>query len=339
MAAILEDSAPVWVAPMAGGPSRPELVIAAAQTGHMAQLAGGYKTPEKLADEIAAVRAAGVELFGVNLFVPNVHEVDPDAYDAYARALAADAEHVGATLDAPITEDDDAWAAKLALLVEDPVPVVSFTFGLPDEADIAALRRAGSITIQTVTSAYEAARAEAAGVDLLVVQGPDAGGHSGVWAAGQLPGSEPLEALIADVRGATGMPIVAAGGVSSRAGVESALEAGASAVAVGTVVLRSPESGASVAHRAALADPRFTDTALTRAFTGRPARALRNDFLDAHDAGAPVGYPAIHHLTKGLRAAATAQGDLERIHLWAGTGWRDATERPVAEILADLLPR
>lgn len=325
---------PVLVAPMAGGPSTPGLVVAAARAGAFAQLAGGYLTAEALRAQIDEVRAAGVEAFGVNLFVPNPHPIAADDYEAYARRIRPDA---GGALP-PLHEDDDAWAAKLALVVEARVPVVSCTFGLPDAAALAALAAAGIAVLQTVTSVGEARAAEAAGVDGLVVQGWAAGGHSGVWAQGALPAEVPLDALVAGVRAATRLPIVAAGGVVRSEQVRALLASGADAVAIGTAALRALEAGTGATHRAALADPAFEGTALTRAFTGRPARALVNAFLERHDAHAPAGYPAIHHLTRPMRSAAAAAGDTSRLHLWAGEGWREAREAPVAEILADLAP-
>lgn len=335
----LRRGAPVHVAPMAGGPSRPELVVAAARAGHLAQLAAGYKTAVGMAAEVERVRAAGADLFGVNLFVPNPHRISREDYDAYAESLRPTADRLGLTEPWPEPrEDDDDWDAKVAALLERPVPVVSFTFGLPDPAVVAALRAAGSVTLQTVTDPDEARRAEAAGVDALVVQGAGAGGHSGVWEAGRLPEDRPLPDLVRLVRAATGLPLVAAGGVATRDDVRAALGAGAGAVAVGTAVLRATESGASPVHQEALADPAFDGTRLTRAFTGRPARALVNRFVRDHDAGAPSGYPALHHLTRPLRSAATAAGDPSAVHLWAGRGWRSARRAPVAEILAGLVP-
>ncbi|MEV0461230.1 nitronate monooxygenase, partial [Catellatospora methionotrophica] len=115
--------------------------------------------------------------------------------------------------------------------------------------------------------------------------------------------------------------------------------AGADAVSVGTVLLRSDEAGTSAVHRAALTDPARTGTVITHAFTGRPARALRNGFIDEHGEHAPYGYPAVHHLTTGLRRAAAAAGDAERVHLWAGTGYRRAATGPAAAIVTGLAAR
>jgi nitronate monooxygenase len=334
----LDRCAPVWVAPMAGGPSGPVLVIAAASAGCFAQLAGGYKSAAAMAAEVRQVRESGVDLFGVNLFVPNVHPIADDAYAEYASSLAPDAQRVHYSDPWPARrEDDDDWLDKIAALLGDPVPLVSFTFGLPDPGIIAELRAAGTITAQTVTSPEEARLAEQAGVDLVVVQGFAAGGHSGIWAADRLPEDIPLPELVRRVRAAVNVPTVAAGGIASRSDVEAALVAGASAVAVGTVVLRAHESGASALHKEALASAEYAQTAFTRAFTGRPARALVNRLVRDHPE-APSGYPAIHHLTRPLRAAATAAADASALNLWAGRGWRAARPAPLADILHGLTP-
>ena len=183
---------PVLAAPMAGGPTTPRLVAAAAAAGSLGFLAGGYKTPEALAGEIAAVRRDGVS-FGVNLFAPNPVPVDPAAFRGYARAIDREAEAYGIDLrEAAIVEDDDRWRDKIDLLLADPVPIVSFTFGLPEAAVIAALRDAGTLVIQPVTSPAEARLAAAAGVDALAVQAAAAGGHSGTLTPATIPAPVPL---------------------------------------------------------------------------------------------------------------------------------------------------
>ncbi len=322
----------VHVAPMAGGPSTPALVTAAARAGSFAQLAAGYRTPDSVAAEIAAVRAAGTTAFGVNLFVPNPVPIDDAEYDRYRALLAHEP---GATAVAK-REDDDAWHEKVALLLDDPVLVVSFTFGLPDVTTVQAFRRRGTVTVQSVTDPDEARAAEDLGVDALVVQGIAAGGHSAVLDPARALTDRPLPDLVRAVVAATALPVVAAGGIGTRDDVVAALAAGASATAVGTFVLRTDEAGTTDTHRSALGDRAFRETALTRAFTGRPARALVNDFVRAHT-DAPPGYPALHHLTKPIRSAAAATNDPQRLHLWAGRAWRDAPTGPVADALATLL--
>ena len=326
---------PVLAAPMAGGPTTPGLVTAAAESGSLGFLAAGYKTPDLLAAQVAEVRGR-TGTFGVNLFVPGPLPVDRAEFARYTAALAPEAERYGVRLDPGPTEDDDAWAAKVDLLLADPVPVVSFTFALPAAEVFQAFRRAGTLTVQTVTAADEARAAAAAGADLLAVQAVVAGGHSATWTPARALDAVPLPDLVAMVRAATNVPVIAAGGVSTPAEVAAALGAGAVAVMAGTALLRSDESGASAVHQAALADLDRGDPVLTRAFSGRPARGLPNRFITEFDAIAPLGYPAVHHLTSPLRQAATAAGDPELVNLWAGAGYRRARSGPAAGILKEL---
>jgi NAD(P)H-dependent flavin oxidoreductase YrpB (nitropropane dioxygenase family) len=321
---------------MAGGPSTPELVVAAGRAGSLGFLAGGYKTPDALAGQISAVRAAGAA-FGVNLFAPNPVPVDRAEFRRYATALGPVAGAYGIDLaDAEPVEDDDHWAEKIALLLADPVPVVSFTFGIPDPVVVTALQGKGTLVVQSVTSAEEARLAADAGVDALVVQAAAAGGHSATLTPDRIPQDRPLTALLAEVRSAVSLPLIAAGGLATPANVGAAIGAGAAAAMVGTVLLCTPESGASAPYKAALADPARTETVLTRAFSGRPARALRNAFTDRFTDIAPAGYPALHHLTSPLRKAAAASGDPDGINIWAGTGFRHATTDPAGEVLTHL---
>lgn len=331
---MLDTGAAVFAAPMAGGPSTPALVVNAWRAGHFAQLAAGYKTVEAMMREVVQVREAGVGAFGVNLFVPSLVPISDTDYRAYAERLRSIADELDEVLPDK-REDDDLWNEKVDALVADPVPVVSFTFGLPDAEVIRRLRDAGSFTLQTVTSETEARAAQEAGLDGLAVQGFAAGGHSGIWNGTLRPPNVPLPELVRSVRAVTALPLVAAGGVSTPQHVRGVLEAGADAAVVGTAILLAEEAGTSAAHRKALAAPAFTETVLTRAFTGRPARALANDFTREF-ADAPAGYPALHHLTRGIRSASAAEGDLSRVHLWAGQGWRDIETRPVADLLAAL---
>ena len=326
----------VLAAPMAGGPGTPALVIAAGGAGSMGFLAAGYKTPQALADEIASVAEAAVP-FGVNLFVPNPLPVDRDEFRHYAVKIDAEAGRYGVGVDGvtPI-EDDDHWHDKIDVLRAHPVPVVSFTFGIPGPDIVAALRATGALLVQTVTTVEEAKAAAGAGVDALVLQAASAGGHSGTFTPRRPLADTPITDLIAAASHAVDLPIIAGGGLATAVDVAAAIQAGADAVSVGTVLLRSTEAGTSATQRAALADPGRIGTVLTRAFSGRPARALRNEFTDRYTDVAPYGYPAVHHLTSAMRRAAAAAGDPERVHLWAGTGYRYATAEPVGTILERL---
>jgi nitronate monooxygenase len=337
----LGASIPLVAAPMAGGPSTPALVLAASEAGGLGFLAGGYKKPDQLAAQIAEVRAGmsrfGVNLFGVNLFAPNPVPIDRDAFTEYAQALRELAATYGIDLkDVEALEDDDDWEDKVDMLANDPVPVVSFTFGLPPAEAVRRLQNAGSLVLQTVTNPSEAQQAAALGVDGLVVQSHKAGGHSGTLTPETPVAEIPMGELLDRVRSKSDLPLWAAGGISTPDGVREALAAGAEAAVAGSVLLRTPESGASGVYKEALADGARTETLLTTAFSGRPARALRNRFIERFHPLAPAGYPALHHLTSPIRKAAAAAGDPEAINIWAGTGYRDATEEPAADILRRL---
>src|SRR5579862_4899905 len=303
---------PVVVAPMAGGPSTTELVIAAARARALGFLAAGYKTPEAMTAEIAAVRAATGEPFGVNVFVPGAPSAEPAALNRYLDSLSAD----GTVGDA--SWDDDHFDAKMAALLAGPPPVVSFTFGCPPAEVVAALQRAGAAVIITVTSPDEAVAAASAGADAVCSQGFEAGAHRGTFGNDDAPGRDlGLLSLIGAVAAVTGLPQIAAGGIMGRRQLNAVLAAGALAAQCGTAFLRCAESGAHPLHKAALADPRYTATTLTRAFSGRPARALVNRFILDH-AGAPAAYPEINNATRPLRAVAAARSDPEAMSLWAG---------------------
>lgn len=336
LAAALGCSVPLVAAPMAGGASTTALVAAAARGGGFGFVPAGYLTAPALAERIAAARAEGIR-FGVNVFAPNPLPVDPGDFRRYARLIQAEADVYGLELagEAPV-EDDDAFAEKIDLLTADPVPVVSFTFGIPRPAVIAALRRAGTYVVQTVTNPAEARAAAEAGVDALAVQAKAAGAHSGTLSPREPLPDVPVGELIGRVRGAVGLPLIAAGGIATPEDVAAVLHAGAGAAMVGTVLLLTDESGATATHKAALADPDDRGTVVTHAFTGRPARGLRNRFTDRYADQAPYGYPALHFLTTALRKKAAAAGDPEAVHLWAGTGYRHARAEPAGQTFARL---
>jgi nitronate monooxygenase len=326
---------PIIVAPMAGGPSTPELAAAGTNAGGLGFVPAGYLTADVFAERLAAARRLTTGPVGANLFVPQPSAATPAAIEGYAAALAAEAEHYGVQLGDP-RFDDDAWAAKLDVLLDLRPELVSFTFGLPSVDECRRLRGAGITTVGTVTTLAEAQTAAALGIDALVAQGPAAGGHRGTFDPAARPATEPLDQLLAAVTAAVDIPVIAAGGLMTADDIQRVLQAGAVAAQLGTAFLLADEAGSSPVHRAALKDPQFTETAVTRAFSGRYARGLRNRFIDEHEAEAPFGYPEVHYLTSPLRAASVRAGDPHAVNVWAGTGFRAATAAPVAEIMRTL---
>lgn len=324
-----ELTQPVVQAPMAGGVSTPALAAAVSGAGGLGFLAAGYLSAEAVREQIRATRALTGEPFGVNIFVPDTSTVDGQALAAYRERLTAEARRYGVVLDDP-ADDDDGWAGKLAVVLEERVPVVGFTFGCPDPTVVTELREAGCAVVVTVTSEGEALTAVAAGADALCVQGAEAGAHRGTFNNTDPIDDTALLPLLRKVSAAVTAPLIAAGGLSSGRDVAAVLVAGARAAQLGTMFLPCPEAGTNALHRAALAGAR--PTAVTRAFTGRPARGLVNRFLVEHSAAAPAAYPHVHHMTKGLRRA----GDPEAMSLWAGQAHEFAREIPAADLVREL---
>ncbi len=287
---------PIVAAPMAGGPTTVALAQAVSGVGGFPFLAGGYKSVEALATEIAVLRASGGD-FGVNLFVPSPDMVDAEAFSIYAAKLQSEALPYGLRLDPlPVMGDDDGWPDKLALLLNDPVPVVSFTFGLPAVRDIAALRCAGSRVLAVVTLPAEAQAAMEAGVDGLVVQGPDAGGHSATYDPGRPFTPLKTVSLVRRVCAVSSLPVIAAGGGWPRDGprvVASRCCCGCDRHAAAAYQGVRGDAGAYRTLWRILRIRR--QQSLTRLLVVLP-RTLRNGFVNRYHASAPLGYPAIHHL-------------------------------------------
>jgi nitronate monooxygenase len=332
---------PIIQAPMAGGPSTPELAAAVADAGGLGFSAAGYKTPDALAADLDATRALTRAPLAVNVFGASGAPADPDAVAAYAQRLAPEAERLGTPLGEP-RFDDDHLDKKLALLVArapDDVAAVSFTFACPDRAVVRRLQESGKAVWVTITTPDEARAAAASGADALIVQGTEAGGHRGAFADTPDATNYGLLALLALVRDAVDVdtPLIATGGIMTAAAVSAVLAAGARAAQVGTAFMLTPEAGTSAPHRAAIKDPNNVTT-LTRAYTGRLARGIVNRLHAEHGAAAPIAYPELHHITAPLRAAARAAGDPDVINLWAGEAHALAQERPAAEVVKLLTP-
>lgn len=321
---------PIVQAPLAGGPSTPELAAAVSGAGGLGFLAAGYKSTGPVQAEIRRARELTGELLGINLFLLSEPAVDCAGVSAYAERLQPEARRYGVELGEPRFEDD-AFEAKLELVLEERLPLVSFTFGCPSAAIVEALHARDVSVWVTVTEVEEAVLAARAGADALVVQGVEAGGHRGSFEDGEGRGELALLPLLRLVARAVELPLVASGGIADGAGVAAALAAGARAAQIGTGFLLCPEAATSAPHRGAL--ERAGRTTLTRAFTGRQARGIANRFLTRYGADAPSAYPHLHHLTSPLRAAAREAGDAETINLWAGQSYPLVEALPAAELV------
>ncbi|MGE6377510.1 nitronate monooxygenase [Peribacillus muralis] len=323
---------PIIQAPMAGGASNPKLAAAVSNAGGVGFLAAGYKTAREMKDEIEQTRRLTEFPFGVNVFVPGNEVIDENSVLAYREKIEHAAESVGASIGNAVALDDDDWENKLTVLKASQVDFVSFTFGCPESGVIRDLQSAGSLIIVSVTNLQEAKRAAGAGADVLCVQGIEAGGHRASF-ENRTEDDYGLLVLIRMIEKDVNLPIIAAGGLMHGKDIAAVLAAGAMAAQLGTAFLRCPESGASPVHKAALSNPRFSHTAVTRAFSGRRARGLVNQFITEYDHAAPAAYPHIHHMTKQLRKVAAQKGNPEYMALWAGQGYKLSKEIPASELV------
>ncbi len=316
----LDLRVPLVQAPMAGV-STPELAAAVCEAGGLGSLAIGALSASAARQAIADVRERTQRPFNVNVFA---HQPEPrqpereqqwlDFLRPYFEAFGAPVPEQLMTPYLSLEEDQE----KQKVLLETRPSVVSFHFGLPDAGFLQALQQGGSQTLACVTTVAEAQQAEALGIDLLVAQGVEAGGHRGNFHPQQDEQLSTL-ALVPQVVDAVRIPVLAAGGIGDGRGFAAALLLGAAGVQVGTAFIGCPESSASAAHREALRSAAAQQTALTRAFSGRPARGIVNRLVREAAVGPPPpGYPEAYFAGKALAAAATQAGHHEFSAFWAG---------------------
>lgn len=327
---------PIIQAPMAGGPSTPELAAAVSEAGALGSWAGGYLPPEAIRSAIRDIRRLTGRPFGVNLFAPLPAEPAPTP-EELARANAA-VEPFRRELGLPAPERPAArprFEEQLEVILEERVPVFSFTFGALGAATVRRLRERGILVMGTATTPGEAAELEREGVDAVVAQGAEAGGHRGTFAGPPEGGLIGTLALVPQVVDRVRVPVVAAGGIMDGRGLAAALALGASAAQMGTAFLATPESGASPVYKEAVLGPADEDrTSLTRAFSGRLARGVRNRFMvEVERAGAILPFPDQNALTQDIRQAATRGRRAEMLSLWAGQAVPLATARRAREVV------
>lgn len=327
------------------GTATPALAAAVSNAGGLGSLGIGASTVAQARQMIEQTRALTAAPFNVNVFCHAPARRDAAREAAWLQHLSPLFQSVGATPPAALNDayrsfvgDDEAFA----MLLQQRPAVVSFHFGLPPREHIAALQRAGCVTLATATSLDEAAQIEAAGVDAIVAQGIEAGGHRGLFDPEDTADERWSTAvLLRLLRQHTRLPLIAAGGIMDGAGIRAMLDLGAAAVQMGTAFILCPESAASPAYRAQLKDPqRAVRTRLTAVLSGRPARGLVNRLIEHGEAPGsppPAAYPLAYDAAKQLHAAAAAQGRYEFAAHWAGQGAPLARELPAAQLVALLV--
>jgi nitronate monooxygenase len=326
---------PIILAPMAGGAGTPALVAAVSEGGGLGSFGAGYMVPEAIRAAIRDIRALTARPFSVNLFIPEPAASAPREEEIAAAGAALDPirRELGLAGPARVGPPPD-FAAQLAVLKEERVPVFSFTFGALPEQDVRELRALGMAVLGSATTVEEARILEANGVDAVVAQGAEAGGHRGTFAGPAERGLVGTIALVPQIVDAVRVPVVATGGIMDGRGVAAVFALGASAAQLGTAFLACPESGVAAIHKEALLARRDHDaTRLTRAYSGKLVRGFSTRFMgEVERAGKILPYPWQNALTTELRQAAARQGRADIASMWAGQGAPLATATPAAEL-------
>jgi nitronate monooxygenase len=331
---------PIIQAPMAGGSDTPQLVAAVCNAGGIGFLGAAYNTPEQILENVAAVRTRTQRPFGINLFAPLPAAEMPDDASAALDRVAPFFAELGLPAPAPPAVPANRFSAQLTACLESGASAFSFTFGpLPKEA-VSAIKARGMLLMGTATTVNEAVILEKAGVDAVIAQGSEAGGHRGTFEGPFDAGMIGTIALVPQVANAVNVPVIASGGIMDGRGIAAALALGASAVQLGTAFLTCPEAGTPMAYKQAIFDASEAQTSITRAFSGRPARGIFNRFMaevespDLPDVVLP--FPLQNALTRPLRIAAAKLDRAEFLSLWAGQGTRMARSLAAAELVARL---
>lgn len=328
---------PIIQAPMAGGNDTPELAAAVCNAGGIGVLGAAYLTPQQIRDAALIVRARTNRPFGINLFSPLPTPAAVDTAPAMA-AVAPYYAKLGLAPPDPPGLSGHSFADQLAAVLDSGATVFSFAFAIPAAQDLAAARSRGLFVMGTATTVEEARLLERAGVDAIVAQGAEAGGHRGTFAGSFEAAMIGTMALVPQMVDAVSVPVVAAGGIMDGRGIAAALALGAQAAQMGTAFLTCTESGVIEAYRQAILKAAPHETAITRAFSGRQARGIVNRFMTEVEAGGAIlPFPQQNALTRPLRTAASKQGRAEFLSLWAGQGLGLARRQGADELVARLV--
>jgi nitronate monooxygenase len=312
---------PIIQAPLAGGGDTPALVAAVAEAGGLGFIGAAYLTPDAIRESAREVRRRTKRPFGINLFVPNAETGDGDSAAALA-AVAPFYRELGLSPPTALAAEAIRFDDQLAAALDSGASVFSFTLGCLPEATIRRIKDSGMLVMGTASTVEEAGRLEEAGVDAVVLQGAEAGGHRCTFMASFDAGMVGTLALVPQVADAVRIPVVASGGIMDGRGIAAALALGADAVQMGTAFLTTAEAGVPAVYKEAIFASHAHDTRLTRAFSGRPARGIVNRFMREIDAvpDAILPFPHQNALTRPIRTAAAKAGRAEYLSLWAGQG-------------------
>lgn len=330
---------PIVQAPMGGGLTTPELIAAVSNAGALGSLAAAYLNPDQILDEVRRIRALTDKPLNINLFAGGYKpETVPDPRPMLSLLAQV---HKTLGLPAPVLPSlpPDPFPNQFDAVLEARPEIFSFTFGIPSSDAMKRLHRQGILILGTATAVEEAKHLEKAGVAAIVAQGAEAGAHRGTFLGSFESSMIPTLDLVRAILPEVSLPVIASGGMMDGRDIARAFALGASAAQLGTAFLPCPEAGTPDAYRRALLSARTDTTVITRAFSGRPARGLRNTFIDMlqgkEDSILP--FPLQNTLTRSMRSAAAKTGNAGFLSLWAGQGVTRARSLPAAELIARLI--
>lgn len=336
---LLGIEVPIVQAGMAGGITVPELVAAVSNAGGLGSLGAGYMTPDQIRNAIRAIRSLTDQPFAVNLFIPGETDVDAETISRMNQMLQPYRTQLGIESPPHLDQAAESFEEQLEVVIEEGVPVLSFTFGIPSSDSMQELKTKHIRTIGTATTVKEATLLEQSGVDLIVAQGSEAGGHRGTFAGKFEDSLVGTMALVPQIVDHVRIPVIASGGIMDGRGIVASLALGASGAQMGTAFLTCAESGAHLKYKESLLHSTEESTRITRVFSGKPARGIKNAFMlemEKNAADIPA-YPVQNALTRDIRQAAAKQNNPAFMSLWAGQASRLSKPLSASELMDDLV--
>ena len=346
MTKLLNIEYPIIQAPMAGGITTSTLVAEVSKYGGLGMISAGYMTPKQLQEQIRELKQRTLKPFGINLFVPNEFRVSESEIQFANEKL----QPIRERLNIPQKDDfefpqfnslAEPFHEQIKVVIAEKIPICSFTFGIPAKEVIAELKQNNIILIGTATTVREAVENENAGMDMVVVQGSEAGGHRGSFMNEDQDSLVGLMSLIPQVVDQVNIPVIAAGGIMDGRGLAASLCLGANGVQMGTAFLTCIESGAHKVYKEAVLNAADEQTILTRSFSGKWARGIKNKYISEmqeHETHLPA-FPIQNTLTQDIRKTAASQHDPEFMSLWSGQSSRLAKEQTVQSLIESVISK
>ncbi|MBC5638720.1 nitronate monooxygenase [Ornithinibacillus sp. BX22] len=344
MKELLKIEYPIIQAPMAGGITTSKLVAEVSNSGGLGMIGAGYMTPVQIQEQIREIRQLTSKPFGINLFVPNYFNVIENQIKSANRPLNQIREQLNlkpkVSFEIPNSHDvSDTFMEQIKVVIEEKIPICSFTFGIPSHEVMAELKKSHITLMGTATTVREAVENEKAGMDIVVVQGSEAGGHRGSFIDSDRESLVGLMSLIPQVVDNVKIPVVAAGGIMDGRGLMASICLGAKGVQMGTAFLTCVESGANQVHKEAILSANEDYTVLTRSFSGKWARGIKNKFIlemQEHETILP-DFPVQNTLTQDIRKTSAARNNPDFMSLWSGQNLRLAKNQTVSMLIKNLI--